>query len=140
MPDSYIHLSALTQVRAHMKVIHNKMKSSNWKKSLINKSLQKQLALVCGLMHPYAYAPILRKLIESKDPWLWLAGQCFAGIDPSNHEGQFNALFHDDQHPDNYIDQAHFLESLDQLVKSSAFQKIYKNYVRQEQQLAISLF
>lgn len=140
MPDSYIHLSALTQVRAHMKVIHNKMKSSNWKKSLINKSLQKQLALVCGLMHPYAYAPILRKLIESKDPWLWLAGNCFVGIDPSNHEGQFNALLDNDLELDNYIDQAQFLESLDQLVKSSVFKKIFKNHISQEQQLAHSLF
>ncbi|QIL80756.1 inovirus Gp2 family protein [Diaphorobacter sp. HDW4A] len=122
-----------------MKGIHHEMKSTKWKKALAKKILQKQLAQLCGLMSPYAYASVLRKLIESKDPWLWLAGHCFIGIDPYNHEGQLNALFNDDQHPDNYIDQAQFLESLDQLVKSSAFQKIYKNYVRQEQQLAHSL-
>lgn len=122
-----------------MRGIHHEMKSTKWKKALTKKSLQKLLAQVCGLMSPYAYAPVLRKLIDSKDPWLWLAGQCFVGIENSNHEGQFNAMLNDDQHPENYIDQAHFLESLDQLVKSSAFHKLYRNHIRQEQQLANSL-
>src|SRR2546427_6026273 len=75
MQDSHTHLSALTQVRTCMKGIHHEMKSTKWKKALTKKSLQKQLAQVCGLMSPYAYAPVLRKLIESKDPWLWLAGK-----------------------------------------------------------------
>lgn len=139
MKDSHTHLSALTEVRNCMKEIHHGIKSTKWKKALPKKSLQKPLAKVCGLMSSYAYAPILRKLIDSKDPWLWLAGHCFVGIDPSSHEGQFNAMINDNQHPDNYNDQAYFLESLDQLVKSSAFQKVYKNHVRQEQQLAHSL-
>lgn len=140
MQNDYSHLSELTQVRACMKGIHNEMKSSKWRKVLIKKSLQKKLAQVCGLMPSYAYAPVLRKLIESKDPWLWLAGNCFINIDPLNHEGQFNALYNDDMHADSYIDKAQFVDILDQLTKSSAFQRIYRNHVRQEQLLAHSLF
>lgn len=124
-----------------MKDIHHEIKSMEWKKALAKKSFQKLLAQVCGLMSPYTYdLQVIRKLIENKDPWFWLAGQCFVGIEPSNHEEQFNAMISDNQHPENYFDRAQLLEGLDKLVKSSAFQKIYKNYVRQEKKLALSLF
>jgi len=133
-------LSTLTQVRTCMKKIYNEIKSSKWRKNLTKKILQIQLAELCSLMSPYACAPVLRKLIESKDPWLWLAGNCFISIEPSSHEGQFNALCNDDINACSYIDKAEFIEFLDKFAKSSEFQKKYKNHIRQEQILANSLF
>lgn len=139
MLNQHHYLSTLTEVRACTKEIRNAMKSSRWKKSLHSKSLQRLLTHLCELMTPYAGPIFIRKMIEGNDPWLWLAGSAFIGIDPANHEAQLNALLNDVISEENYIDRTLFLEHLDRSIKSAHFQRIYKNHIRKEQLLSKSL-
>ena len=92
------------------------------------------------LMKNYSHAYFLRKMIDSKDPWLWLAGASFIGIDPLFQEEIYDALLNNKMCIERYQDQAKFLEGIEHLIHTSELKKLRDNDRRKESLLEKSLF
>lgn len=129
--------SRLTAVRSLMEFIYRKFKLGRWDENLNGKIVPRKLAELCDLMTALDSSASLRLMIESKDPWLWLAGAAFIGIEAVHQKDIFNAL---DSGVIRYSDHSSFLQLLSALMRSKQFISIRKNNRRTELQVEKSLF
>ena len=137
--ESDDYLRSLVALREIAKTVYGEMRKTEWKQAIKSKTLQRKLVQMCNLIGPYKQPALLQKMIVTKDPWLYLVGAAFVGLDIDSQLNRFDNIANGMGEEDEEFDRENFLAGLDALIKSPELDKLRDNARRKTGLVAKSL-
>ena len=138
--ESDDYLRSLVALREIAEYAYGEMRKTDWMNAIKSKRLRRNLAQMCNLIKPYPQPALLKKMVMTKDPWLYLVGAAFIGLDVESQLLRFDHIANGMDEGNEEFDREHFLAGLDALIKSPELDKLRDHARRKTGLVARSLF